>query len=226
MSKKRTYEGMFLLDAGASEFESASESIRTVLERSESTILSMKPWDERRLAYEIKGRRRALYVLVYFEVDPARIAEIEHDFGLNEKVLRELILARKELSRDQIEAHTPATSKAAEAKSRAEAQAAAEAQAVAEAEKTQAAEAAGKPDQPAEAAAPAEAPAPGEPAEAPEAIQPAEAPEAPEAIQPAEAPEAPEAIQPAEAPEPAEDAPQAPQDTPPETQADEQKEST
>jgi small subunit ribosomal protein S6 len=115
MNKKKTYEGMFLVDAGNSDFEAASEPIRAVLGRSESEILSIKPWDERRLAYGIKGRRRALYVLTYFEADPARIAEIEHDCRLSEKILRMLILLRRQLSRDQIEAHTPATAKAAEA---------------------------------------------------------------------------------------------------------------
>jgi len=122
MDTKRTYEGMFLLDAGNSDFEAASEPIRTVLRRNESEILSIKPWDERRLAYDLKGRRRALYVLTYFEADPARIADIEHDCRLNEQILRSLILLRRRLSREQVEAHTPATAKSAEAESRAEAE--------------------------------------------------------------------------------------------------------
>ncbi len=73
---KKTYEAMFLLDASSSDFEAASEPIRAVLERSEAETLSMKAWDERRLAYEIKGHRRGLYVLAYFHADPLKISEI------------------------------------------------------------------------------------------------------------------------------------------------------
>ena len=73
----KTYEGMFLLEASTSDFEAASEPIRNVLARSEAQTLSIQPWEERRLAYEIRGHKRALYVLTFFKVDPSRIVEID-----------------------------------------------------------------------------------------------------------------------------------------------------
>jgi len=106
---KKTYEGMFLLDAGAGEFETASAPVRTVLERSEAEVLALKPWDERKLAYPIAGRRRGLYVLSYFKVAPGRTAEIERDCQLNEQILRVLILHREKLADEEIQAETPAT---------------------------------------------------------------------------------------------------------------------
>jgi len=118
MDQKKTYEGMFLLDAGKSDFEAASEPIRTVLERYGAEILSLKPWEERRLAYPIKGRRRGAYALTYFKADPSRISEIEHDFGLNEDILRVLILRREHLSEDVINAETPSMIASREAKQR------------------------------------------------------------------------------------------------------------
>lgn len=105
---KRTYEGMFLVDAG-NEFDAASEPISNVLTRYEADVLSMKPWEERRLAYEIQGRRRGLYVLTYFRADPARVTEIEHDVELDERILRGLLLRRDDLTEEQIAAATPAT---------------------------------------------------------------------------------------------------------------------
>jgi len=108
--KTRTYEGMFLLDAGAGSFEAASEPIRTVLERVEAKVLAIKPWDERRLAYEIQGRKRGLYVLTYFQADPARITELEHDCQLSAEILRALFLRRDHLTEETINAETPATS--------------------------------------------------------------------------------------------------------------------
>ena len=52
---KNTYEGMFLVSPNQSDFERAGEPVRAVLGRSEAEILSIKPWDERRLVYEIDG---------------------------------------------------------------------------------------------------------------------------------------------------------------------------
>ena len=105
----KTYEGMFLLDAGISEFETASEPIRQVLTRVQAEVINLRPWDERRLAYAIDGRKRALYVLTYFKADPARLGELEHEIGLNEGILRAMLLSADHLSEDKISAETPAT---------------------------------------------------------------------------------------------------------------------
>ncbi len=121
---KTTYEAMFLLDVGSGDFEASSEPIRVLLNRIEAEVLSLRPWDERRLAYEIKGRRRGLYALVYFRAQPDRIAELEHDSQLDERVLRLLVLRRDNLPEEELEADTPATAGARRAARREEAAAA------------------------------------------------------------------------------------------------------
>ena len=160
--QKAKYEGMFLLEAGNPDFQSASEPIRNVLDRNEATALSIKPWDERRLAYEIKGRRRGLYVLTYFEADPLKITEIENDCSLDERIMRVLVLRRYDLTEEEISADTPATGSARQTAERrdeeskpAEAPAEGEAKAEAEAPAEKPAEEEAK----AEAEAPAETPA-------------------------------------------------------------------
>ena len=105
----KTYEGMFLLDAGIAEFDTASEPIRQVLGRIEAEILNFRPWDERRLAYPIKGCKRGLYVLTYFRADPARVTELDHEVNLNEGILRAMIFSADHASEDVINAETPAT---------------------------------------------------------------------------------------------------------------------
>ena len=110
MTAKRNYEGLFLLDAGNPDFEVASQPVRTVLGRYQAEILSIKPWDERRLAYEIQGRRRGLYILAYFAADPASMTEIERDCELSEQILRSIILHKEVLTQEQINAETPVTS--------------------------------------------------------------------------------------------------------------------
>jgi ribosomal protein S6 len=118
---KRTYEGLFLLDAGNPDFDAASQPVRGILDRREAEVLALKPWDERRLAYPIRGRKRGLYVLTYFRVSPDQIDEIEHDCRLDERILRSMILRRDHATAEQIEAETPATAdirKAAERRAR------------------------------------------------------------------------------------------------------------
>jgi len=108
--KLRNYEAMFLLDAGNPDFNAASEPVRTVLGRNAAEVLAVKCWDERRLSYEIEGRRRGLYVLAYFKADPERIASLERDSLLDERILRMLVLKRDELKEEEINAQTPASS--------------------------------------------------------------------------------------------------------------------
>ena len=134
----KTYEAMFLLEAGQSDFEAACEPIQAVLKRSGGELVSSNLWDERRLAYEIKGQKRGMYVLTYFKLDPAKVVELEHDCQLNEGILRVLIIRRDNLKDEELNAPTPAmianaTREEREAAIKAEAQAkAAEAEAVAE----------------------------------------------------------------------------------------------
>jgi len=140
MDQKKTYEAMFLLDAGGADFEAAAEPARKVLARSEAEILAFKPWDERKLAYDIAGRRRGLYALAYLKVDPSRVAEIEHDCQLDERILRVLILRRDSLTEEEINAETPATTSARKAAER-KATKAAEEEELAEAREAEAREA-------------------------------------------------------------------------------------
>ncbi len=105
----KTYEAMFLLDAGSSDFEAAAAPVREVLGRADAEVLSLKPWDDRRLAYDIKGRRRGLYVLTYFRADASRLSDLHHEIQLNEQILRALVLSADHVSEEKIHAETPAT---------------------------------------------------------------------------------------------------------------------
>ena len=111
MNQKKAYEGMFVLDAGPNDFESACACVESILARSEAEVLATKPWDEKRLAYPIRGCKRGLYVITYFRADGGRIAEIEHDCQIDERILRVLMLRREELAPEQVAADTPATAR-------------------------------------------------------------------------------------------------------------------
>ena len=55
------YEAMFLFDPTfGSSFENCEREIQRLLERADAEIVFCRTWDERRLAYKIKGRKRCV----------------------------------------------------------------------------------------------------------------------------------------------------------------------
>ena len=111
VAKNKLYEGMFLIDssqAGA-DWDGIIAAIRTILEKAGAEIDSIRKWDDRRLAYDIKGKSRGTYILSYFRVDGERIQDIEKSVRLSEKIMRVLILSAERLRPEDIEKDTPAT---------------------------------------------------------------------------------------------------------------------
>jgi small subunit ribosomal protein S6 len=88
------YECMFLLDTTkvAGDVPAAAKQLQAILERNQAEVLASRPWDERKLAYPIKGHKKGLYYLTYFRTEGKNIASIERDCALNEMILRTLIL--------------------------------------------------------------------------------------------------------------------------------------
>ena len=88
------YECMFLLDTNkvAGDVPTAAGQIKQLLERNNAEVLASRPWDERRLAYPIKGHKKGLYYLTYFKADGKELKNIEHDVQLAELILRHLVL--------------------------------------------------------------------------------------------------------------------------------------
>jgi small subunit ribosomal protein S6 len=107
---KRLYEGLFLIDSAlaAAEWEPILGMLRKFLDRAGAEVVSMKKWDDRKLAYDIQGKSRGTYILIYFYCDPARIHGIERDVNLSEQVMRVMILRTDRMSADDMNRPTPA----------------------------------------------------------------------------------------------------------------------
>ena len=107
---KKLYEGMFLVDSGqASDWDATIGTLEKVLERADAEDVSMRKWDERRLAYEINGKGRGTYILCYFRADGEKIQEIEKAVQLSERIMRVLILSTEQMTAEDIDKDTPAT---------------------------------------------------------------------------------------------------------------------
>jgi small subunit ribosomal protein S6 len=110
IAEKKLYEGMFLVDLAraASNWDGINSAIRRILDRAGAEIVSMKKWDDRKLAYDIRGVGRGTYILTYFKADGGKIQEIEKAVHLSENIIRVLILSTEQMSKEDIEKDTPA----------------------------------------------------------------------------------------------------------------------
>ena len=89
-----SYECLFLLDPTktATDMDGVRTQLHHTLEKYGVEIIASRKWDDRKLAYPIKGHKKGLYYLTYFRSEGKSIVPIEHDIALNEMILRSQIL--------------------------------------------------------------------------------------------------------------------------------------
>jgi small subunit ribosomal protein S6 len=85
-----SYECLFLLDSSkvAGDVPGAVASLHAVFDKHKVEILASRPWEDRKLAYPIQGQKKGLYYLMFVRAESRHMATIEHDFKLNENILR------------------------------------------------------------------------------------------------------------------------------------------
>ncbi len=107
---KRLYEALFLIDSAeaAADWDGINEHIKKLLGRNGAEIVSMRKWDDRPLAYTIRGKNRGTYILVYFNSQTDKIAAIERDSQLSERVVRQIILRADHVTPEVMQKDTPA----------------------------------------------------------------------------------------------------------------------
>ena len=88
------YEGLFIFDSDlyAKGADDISSQVASIVEQLGGEVLLSRLWDERKLAYPIKGHRRGTYWLAYFRIDPSAIKDLTRQFQLSDSILRFLIL--------------------------------------------------------------------------------------------------------------------------------------
>jgi len=88
------YEGMFLVDPNlyTEDSEAVENTVRGLLEKHGAKIAQFERWDERRLAYEIGGHSRGVYLLSYFEMPGEKVDALRRETRIIETILRQLII--------------------------------------------------------------------------------------------------------------------------------------
>jgi ribosomal protein S6 len=85
-------------------WQSCKQSIVDLFGKHKAEVVSARRWDERRLAYPIKGQQRATYLLVYFKSEHLTPAAIRRELDFNDSILRHLIVSCEAIP---VEAHEP-----------------------------------------------------------------------------------------------------------------------
>ncbi len=93
------FEGMFLIDNDRVRdgWPDAKSVVVQLLEKHGATVHTARRWDERALAYPIRGKRRATFLLSYFEAPGEGLAAMRRDLEINDTVLRFLHLSASEV---------------------------------------------------------------------------------------------------------------------------------
>ncbi|MFH1264867.1 MAG: 30S ribosomal protein S6, partial [Planctomycetota bacterium] len=89
---ENVYEGMFLLDSNryGRDPEGVSSQVSQLIREAGGEILISRLWEERRLAYSIKGRRKGTYWLTYFRIDGEKLTDLNRQCRLRDNILRVL----------------------------------------------------------------------------------------------------------------------------------------
>jgi ribosomal protein S6 len=99
------YEGMFLCHnkEARKETEYLVEHVKGLIEKVGGTVVKIAKWDERRLAYPVKGVTHGVYILTYFSADSGANAKLATEVRLSSQILRHLTLAREQIPEGEIE---------------------------------------------------------------------------------------------------------------------------
>ncbi len=101
------YEGMFLLDNQVvrADWRAAKAVVTDMITKHGGSISTARRWDERKLAYAIKGRQRGTYLLAYYQLGVDGIDGLRRDLELSESVLRYILLRVEQVPEGEQELH-------------------------------------------------------------------------------------------------------------------------
>ncbi len=105
--KKVAYEGMFIFDANrlARDPQGLPGTVAGMIEAAGGELEVSRLWEERRLAYPIKGHRKGAYWITYFHLPPSQVSLLNKQCEIKEGILRQLFVKLPESLIEPIIAH-------------------------------------------------------------------------------------------------------------------------
>jgi len=96
----RAYEALVILKAAGTEQDvaRAAAQLEEQVKKLGGKMERSEPWGRRRLAFRIERQNEGYYQFLRFQAPPARVAELERLFRLNEAIVRFMILSEDEIA--------------------------------------------------------------------------------------------------------------------------------
>ncbi|TWT95336.1 30S ribosomal protein S6 [Botrimarina colliarenosi] len=91
---QNVYEGLFIFDANkfARDHDALPKAVEEMITSEGGEVVVSRLWEERRLAYAVKGQRKGAYWLIYFRQDGDKITGLNRACELKSGVLRHMVL--------------------------------------------------------------------------------------------------------------------------------------
>ncbi len=90
----KKYEVMFILRSNLEQETIKKEvaNVSKIFTDNGSTVLEVKEWGLRELAYEIQKMRKGYYVWMLVEATPKAVEEFNRIVGYNENIIRDIVV--------------------------------------------------------------------------------------------------------------------------------------
>jgi small subunit ribosomal protein S6 len=72
------------------------EKVGQLIQTNGGQVKKVTPWGKRRLAYTVKDQREGYYVVAEFDLDQARVHEVERLLKISDTVFRHLLVRQDE----------------------------------------------------------------------------------------------------------------------------------
>jgi small subunit ribosomal protein S6 len=101
------YEGLFILDSNkfARDRENLTRDVEGLVGAAGGELLVSRLWEERRLAFPIKGQRKGSYWLMYFRMPTQQLKELTRACEIHDPILRQMFVKLPPSLVDPIIAH-------------------------------------------------------------------------------------------------------------------------
>lgn len=113
----RDYEILYIVRPDVEEgdaLQAVTKQVEDLIKNLDGQVQKTNPWGKRRLAYEVGGHREGTYVLTDFQIDPARVPEIESTLKISDTVFRHLVVRKPELKQQPATVAAPPAAAAAD----------------------------------------------------------------------------------------------------------------
>lgn len=101
------YDCFFLFDSNKYNRDpgGVAGNVQKLIESLGGEILASRLWEERKLAFPIKGQSKGTYWITYFRMDTSRMTEFNRACRLDENIMRFLVITVDERLVDTLVAH-------------------------------------------------------------------------------------------------------------------------